>query len=56
MCHRGARSCRGSRVRWEGTSATWERIGSEEVLEYGKVCHRGVHHLRVPVVGELGGD
>jgi hypothetical protein len=55
---RGARrrSRRHGRVRWEGTRATWERISSEEVLEYGKVGHRCVHHLCEPVVGELGGD
>ena len=54
---RGARRRRHGRVRWEGTSgATWERMSSEEVLEYGKVGHRRVHHLCEPVVGELGGD
>jgi hypothetical protein len=31
-------------------------MSSEEVLQYGKVGHRRVHHLREPVVGELGGD
>ena len=60
VSRRGARGRRGRvRVRWEGgtrLSATWERIGSEEILENGKVGHGCVHHLREPVVGELGGD
>ena len=54
---RGAPRRRGSRVRrWEGTGASWERMSSEEVLQYGKVGHGRVHHLREPVVGELGRD
>jgi hypothetical protein len=31
-------------------------MSSEEVLQNGKVGHGRVHHLREPVVGELGGD
>ena len=54
--HRGARRRRSGVRRWEGTSATWERMSSEEVLQYGKVGHGCVYHLGVPVVGELGGD
>jgi hypothetical protein len=56
VSRRGARRRRSRVWRWEGTGATWERMSSEEVLQYGKVGHRRVHHLSEPVVGELGGD
>jgi hypothetical protein len=53
----GAHRSRHGKVRWEDTrAATWERMSSEEVLEYGKVGHRCAHHLSEPVVGEPGGD
>jgi hypothetical protein len=47
---------RSRRSRERAGEAYWRDVGSEVVLEDGKVRHGRVHHLREVVVGELGGD